>query len=72
MHDVTGFMNIQGGVQDFTHNSQKATNTGKWVESLPKIVNSFRLCTSLVFLAHMDNHILDTDSLHHSLQVGMF
>ena len=50
----------------------KAMNTGEWVESLPKIVNSFRHCTSLIFLAYLDNDILQSDSLHHSLQVGMF
>ena len=32
-------MNIQGGLQDFTHNPTKAINTGGWVDSLPKIVN---------------------------------
>ena len=72
VHDVTALMNIQGGVQDFTHKPPKAINTGGWVESLPKFVNSFRHCTSLIFLAHLDNHILLSDSLHHSLQVGMF
>ena len=31
-------MSIQGGVQAFTHDPLVATYTGRWVESLPKIV----------------------------------
>ena len=42
-------MNIQGGVQAFTHDSRKAINTGGRVKALPKIANFIDHYTSGLF-----------------------
>ena len=48
-------MNIQGGVQAFTHDSLGAIKAGRWVESLPRIVKlTFDFAH---FLALLDNQI---------------
>ena len=48
-------MNIQDGVQAFTHDSLEAFLAGGWVESLPKIVKlTFDFAH---FLAFLDNQI---------------
>ena len=50
-------MNIQGGVQAFTHDPHKAINTGGRVETLPKIANFIDHYTSGLFsvFTHLDN-----------------
>ena len=44
--DVTGNMNIQGGVQGLTQHSPIAINTSRRVKSLPKIAKFFDHYTS--------------------------
>ena len=57
VYDVTGLMNIQGGVQVFTHDPLEAISAGRWVESLPKIVKlTFDFAH---FLALLDNQIFN-------------
>ena len=57
-------MNIQGGVQDFIHDSCKAINTGQRVNSLPKIAKFIDHYTSgsISLFVHLDNHLYNTDS----------
>ena len=47
--DVTGNMNIQSGVQDFTQHSPIAINTSGRVKFLPKIANFIDHYTSGLF-----------------------
>ena len=53
-------MNIQAGVQAFTHDSHKATNTGRRVKSLPKIAKFIDHYTSglISLFIHLDNHFV--------------
>ena len=62
-------MNIQGGVQAFTHDSHKAINTGGRVKTLPKIANFIDHYTSGPFslFVHLDNHLYIKGSLHQGL-----
>ena len=61
-------MNIQGGVQAFTHDSCKAINTDRRVKSLPKIANFIDHYTSGLFslFIHLDNHLYIKGSFHQS------
>ena len=67
--DVTGNMNIQGGVQNFTQHSPIAINTGGRVKSLSKIAKFIDYYTSglISFFVHLDNHLYFIGSLHQSL-----
>ena len=67
--DVTGNMNIQGGVKDFTQHSQIAINTSGRVKSLPKIAKFIDHYTSglISLFVHLDNHLYITGSLCQSL-----
>ena len=67
--DVTGNMNIQGGVQTFAHGSHKAINVGRRVKALPKIANFIDHYTSGLFLLFCSsgNHLHIKGSLHQSL-----
>ena len=62
-------MNIQVGVQAFTHDSHKAINTGRRIKSLPKIVKFIDNYTSGLFslFIHLDNHLYIKGSFHQRL-----
>ena len=67
--DVTGNMNIQGGVQDFTQHFPIAINTSRRVKSLPKVDKFIDHYTSglISLFVHLNNHLYIKGSLHQSL-----